>query len=85
MRHIATRRFWERLDRLPAEMQRAARNSYELLKANPRHPSLQFKKVGAYWSARVNNSYRALAVESEQGMVWFWVGTHADYERLIRS
>jgi hypothetical protein len=85
MRHIATEKFWKRLEELPAEVQLVARRRYDLLKANPRHPSLQFKKVGPYWSARVNIEYRALAVMSEEGMAWFWIGPHTEYERLIRS
>ena len=85
MRHIATDRFWKQFDVLPAELQRSARQSYDLLKVNPHHPSLHFKKVGPYWSARINKDYRALAVETEKGMAWFWIGPHTGYERLIRS
>ena len=66
-------------------MQRSADQSYELLKANPQHPSLHFKKVGKYWSARVGLNYRALGLEFEQGILWFWIGTHAEYEHLIRN
>jgi hypothetical protein len=85
MRHIATHRFWEKFDRLPPDIQRLARSRYELLKADARHPSVQFKKVGPYWSARINISYRAVAVESDMGMAWFWIGPHTEYEWLIRS
>jgi hypothetical protein len=45
---------------------------------------LRLKKVGRFWSARVGLKYRAVAVESEEGLVWFWIGTHAEYDRLIR-
>jgi len=44
---------------------------------------LHFKKVGRYWSARVRNHHRALAVEAPGGLVWFWIGTHAEYDKLI--
>jgi hypothetical protein len=53
------------------------------LKQDPRHPSLHFKKVGRFWSARVGAHYRALAVEASDGLVWFWIGNHADYDLRI--
>lgn len=60
-----------------------ANRSFELLKRNPRHPSLRFKKMGRAWSARISDNYRALAVESKSGFLWFWIGEHSEYERLI--
>ena len=54
-----------------------------LLKGNPRHPSLQFKKLGKFWSARVGLSHRALAIEDGEGFIWVWIGPHDEYERLI--
>ena len=57
--------------------------NYALLKRDPRHPSLQFKKVGRYWSVRVGLRYRALAVEVDDGYLWFWIGLHADYDKMI--
>ena len=57
--------------------------NYALLKRDPRHPSLQFKKVGRYWSVRVGRRYRALAAEVDGGYLWFWIGSHADYDKMI--
>ncbi len=54
-----------------------------MLQADPRHSSLRLKKVGRFWSARVGLHYRALAQERPEGLVWFWVGAHDHYERLI--
>jgi hypothetical protein len=54
-----------------------------LLRQNPRHPSLHFRQVGRFWSVRVGIHYRAVAVEHEGNMVWFWIGGHADYDRLL--
>ena len=54
-----------------------------MLKSNPRHPSLNFKKVGLYWSARVGLEYRALALADDEGFVWVWIGHHDDYDRLV--
>jgi len=61
-----------------------ADKNYALLKENPRHPSLQFKRVGRYWSVRIGQRYRALAVEADNDLVWFWIGSHADYDAQIR-
>jgi len=51
---------------------------------NRRHPSLQFKKIGPFWSARVTDDYRALAVLRDGTFYWFWIGSHAAYEELIK-
>lgn len=64
-------------------MQRLADKDFELLKANPRHPSLHFKRIGELWSVRVGAHYRALATEDDDGYVWFWIGSHDDYDRLL--
>jgi hypothetical protein len=69
---------------LPAEVRATADRNYALLKGNPRHPSLHFKKAGPLWSVRVGDQYRALGKAVEEGVVWFWIGTHADYDKLIR-
>jgi hypothetical protein len=53
------------------------------LAENPGHPSLRFKKVGSFWSARVGRDYRALAVEDGADFVWVWIGAHDEYDRLI--
>lgn len=50
---------------------------------NPAHPSLRFKRVGDFWSARVGRGYRALAVKDEADFVWVWIGAHDDYDRLL--
>ncbi|HEY4671105.1 MAG TPA: hypothetical protein VIG78_03475 [Gemmatimonadaceae bacterium] len=54
-----------------------------MLKANPQHPSLHFKRVGKYWSVRIGSDFRALGIDSRNGILWFWIGTHEEYERLI--
>lgn len=82
--HRATRRFWECFFNLSEDVQNLARKNYALLKANPHHPSLQLKKIGHVWSARVGLHHRALAMEDDEGFIWVWIGTHAEYERLIK-
>jgi hypothetical protein len=83
MRHHASPSFWQQYANLPEAIQQLADKKYALLKANSQHPSLHFKQIGRFWSVRVGLGYRALAVEIPEGLVWFWIGTHAEYDRLI--
>jgi hypothetical protein len=82
--HLTSSRFWDCYRRLPADVRYRAERSFDLLKKNPRHPSLCLKKVGDLWSVRVGRSHRAIAVEDQRGFVWFWIGTHDEYERILR-
>ncbi len=84
MKHLATPRFWSCYRVLPDEIQRIADQCYKLLCENPRHPSLHFKKTGQFWSARVGLHYRAIAVEDNQDLLWVWIGTHAQYDLILR-
>lgn len=82
-RSLALPRFWDCYDRLPVEIQTQADERFALFSKNPSHPSLRFKQVGPYWSVRVSYSYRALAMRNEEELTWFWIGTHADYDKLL--
>ena len=68
---------------LPLEIQTLAYKNFRLWRDNPRHPSLHFKKVGKYWSVRVGRDFRALARLEADTFSWFWIGTHAEYERIL--
>ena len=81
--HRATRRVLGMLRQSSRRYTNLARKNYALLKANPQHPSLQFKKVGKLWSARVSLHHRALAAEDGDAFIWVWIGTHGEYERII--
>ena len=83
MRHLASPSFWETYAKLPENIRALADKNYTLLKENPRHPSLQLKRVGRFWSVRIGSRYRALAVEVDAGLLRFWIGSHADYDTLI--
>ena len=83
MRHRASTKFWRYYEQLPIDIQRLADDAYELLKQDPRHNALHFKKVGRYWSARVGIHYRAVAVQEGNDFIWFWIGHHSEYDRLI--
>ena len=86
VRHSTTPNFWSCYRALPAEVRRLARKNYRLLQADPKHPSLHFKPVGRNtWSARVGMKYRAVAARVAGGFVWFWIGPHDAYERLIQG
>lgn len=83
MRHRASPKFWQFYNALPSEIQKLADDNYQLLKQDSSHPSLHFKKVGKFWSVRAGIHHRALAVEEGTDVVWFWIGRHDEYERLI--
>jgi hypothetical protein len=85
MNHLASPDFWYHYRQLPDEIRDLADKNFAILRADPRHPSLRFKKVGNYWSVRVGLHFRALAKERSEGLVWFWIGNHDDYVRQINS
>jgi hypothetical protein len=84
----ATLRFWAAYRGLPDHVREAARKAYQLFRENPKHPSLQFKKIHAsepIYSVRVTLGYRALGLLEEDEVTWFWIGSHADYDRLLKA
>ena len=83
MNHHTTPRFWACYRDLPAEVQSLADKAFELAKENPKHPCIHLKKVGRFWSARVGLHHRAVAVEASDALVWFWIGPHREYEKIV--
>ena len=83
MKHFTSSEFWAFYNRLPREIQELADKSYALLKANPRYPSLQLKRIEELWSVRVGQHYRALGIDAPDGIQWIWIGSHADYDRYL--
>jgi hypothetical protein len=83
--HRTTDRFWQRYWSLPKDVQALADKNFQLLKDNPRHPSLQLKRVGSFWSARVGLGHRVLAVEDGDDRIWVWIGSHDEYEKIIKQ
>ena len=83
MIHHASPAFWGCHDVLSAEVRALADKQFALLKENPRHASLHFKRANRFYSARVGAHYRALAVDVPDGILWFWIGSHADHDRLV--
>ena len=84
MKHWASSEFWDLYEKLPINVRTLADKNYALLKEDPKHPSLHFKSVGKFWSVRVGIRYRALAVEIDDGFLWFWIGSHSQYDRLTK-
>ncbi len=85
MSHFASKRFWDCYRALPDSVRELADENFVLLKSDPSHPSLHFKKVGRFRSARVGRDFRSLAAEVDNGLLWFWIGCHSEYERLIAN
>ena len=77
--------FWKAYQSLPPEVRAQARKAYRLWLCNRRHPSLRFAPKGDSWSVRITRGWRALAREHKGVLYWFWIGTHDEYERLLKS
>ena len=86
MNSRTTRRFRDLLSALPSRAQRQARAAYKLFQRDPAHPSLRFKLVHStppIYSARVGIGYRALGTLNGDKVAWFWIGSHAEYDRIL--
>lgn len=88
MRSRTTERFRKALAKLPGQVQEQAREAYRQFLRDPWHPGLRFKQVHStlpIYSARVGLHYRALGeLQENDTVVWFWIGSHAEYDRLLR-
>lgn len=79
-----TRNFWALYQKLPLKTQALAVEKFRTWRRDPFHLSLHFKQLtGDLWSVRINLNYRALARRKGEMILWFWIGNHADYDRLI--
>lgn len=84
MKHFSSPSFWKLYNALQKPLQHLADDSFDKLKLNPRHPSLHLKKVGRYWSVRIGKKHRALGVKINKGVLWIWIGSHSEYDQLIK-
>ena len=87
MNSRTSKRFRALLAALPTDVRRQALKAYRLFEKDPSHPSLNFELINArssLWSARVNEGYRVLGIRQESDILWIWIGTHSEYEKLIR-
>ncbi len=86
MNSRTTERFRKSFAQLPAQVQQQARQAYQRFEQNPNHPSLRLKQVHStrpIYSVRISLDYRALGVREGEEMIWFWIGSHADYDKLL--
>ncbi len=86
MQSRTTRQFWRLFARLPSDAQREAKRAYRLFQADPAHPGLHFKKLEGeedIYSVLIGLAYRALAVMRKGRAVWYWIGSHSEYDRLV--
>jgi mRNA-degrading endonuclease RelE of RelBE toxin-antitoxin system len=88
VKSFTTDSFWRAYRSLPDGTRAQARKAYRLFRENPRHPSLQFKKVHPtepIYSARITRDYRVVGIMEGDAIVWFWAGPHDEYLRIIRA
>jgi len=86
--HFTSPDYWTLYRGLPSHVRQTADKHFALLKSDPKHPSLHLKKIGNLWSVRVGIHYRAVGMDTaaeERGILWFWIGSHAEYDRLIKQ
>jgi hypothetical protein len=83
LKHYTSSDFWLLYQNLPFETRVLADKNYDLLKENPRHPSLQLKRIDELWSVRIGKHYRAIGIDALGGIQWIWIGSHADYDKII--
>ena len=87
MKSVTTASFRKMFSVLPSNVQTQAKDAYLRFRDNPWHPGLQFKPVHSHrpiFSARININYRAVGIIDDDGVVWFWIGSHADYDNLLK-
>ena len=86
MRSRINERFRKTFEALPEEIQRKAREAYARWHENPSHPALQYKKIHQsqpIYSVRVALGWRAIGLVQDDEMIWFWIGSHSEYDKLI--
>jgi len=83
--HLTANHFWKYYNVLPENIRNLSRENFEILKKNPYYLSIHFKKIGKFWSVRIGDYYRALAIEEGEDYIWFWIGTHNDYDNMVKK
>jgi hypothetical protein len=83
-----TDRFWKCYCQLPEQTRKEAKKAYEIFKKDPYHPSLHFKRIHStrpIFSVRITKDYRAVGVQRDKQVLWFWIGSHGDYDSLVNQ
>jgi hypothetical protein len=85
MKSSTVPKFWSAYADLSPGTKALARKQFHLWLRNPSHPSLQFKKVSAFWSVRISEDFRALSYVKDGVHYWFWIGKHAEYDKILKG
>ncbi len=88
MKSITTDRFWHLFRALPHNVRKEAQEAFYLFRDNPLHPGLRFKRLRCnpdYWSVRVTQDYRAVGRKHKDTIVWFWIGSHSEFDKKFRA
>lgn len=88
MKSHITSKFRKAFVELPVDVRKQARQAYQLFIENPRHPSLRFKSIHStrpIYSVRIGINYRAVGILDNDDIIWYWIGSHADYDKLIQQ
>ncbi len=83
MKHVAVDAFWDSYKSLPLAIQKLADRNFTTIKQYPNHPLLRLLKIEDFISMRVGSRHRALAVQENETIIWFWIGTQKQYNTLV--
>ena len=85
---LTTERFRKLLVQLPREIQKQAKEAYLQFEKDPYHPGLRFKRVHSkrpIYAVRISKDYRALGVQRGSEIIWFWIGSHSKYDKILKE
>ncbi|MHB1377219.1 MAG: ParE family toxin-like protein [Candidatus Humimicrobiaceae bacterium] len=88
MTSITSDRFWKCYRELPEQIKKEAKKAYGEFKKNPYHPGLHFKRIHStrpIFSLRITKDYRVVGIQQNNQVIWFWIGSHGDYDNLLRQ
>jgi len=83
-----TERFRKLYENLPEQIRNQTKQAYNQFKSDPYYPGLHFKRVHSsrpIYSIRITKDYRAVGVQQNNEIIWFWIGSHSDYDKLMKQ
>ena len=81
-------RFWKCYYELPESVRKEAKKAYQLFKKDPFYPGLHFKRIHStrpVFSLRITKDYRAVGLQQDNRVIWFWIGSHSDYDLILKQ
>ena len=88
MNSHTNQRFRKLLIGLPKVIQKQAKEAYVQFRRDPYQSGLHFKRVHSkrpIYSVRITKDYRAVGIQQDNEMIWFWIGSHSDYDKLLKE